>query len=191
MPSVATKSLPPRERILEVASQLFYRDGIRAVGVDTLIAEAGVAKMTFYKHFPSKDDLVVAWLQRRDERWRDWFEGEVERRAKMPAGRLLVVFDALEAWFRQHDFRGCAFMNTMLEMADPDHPAHRAAAEHKRLVERYLADLARAASMPDPRRLARQLLILMDGATVNALRGEGERAARDARRMAEKLLGGA
>ena len=190
-PAAPASRASPRDRILDVAATLFYRHGIRAVGVDTLIAEAGVAKMTFYKHFPSKDALVVTFLHRRDERWRGWLEAAVARRAPAPRARLLAVFDALEEWFASDDFRGCAFVNATVELADRAHPAHAVVAAHKQALARYLRELATAAAVAHPERLSRQLGLLMDGAIVTALREGTPRAAREAREMARRLLASA
>ena len=132
-----TAAPPPRTRILDAASEAFYRQGIAAVGVDAIVADAGVAKSTLYRHFPSKDDLVVAFLRRRDERWRAWLRSEVERLSPDPAGRPLAVFDALGGWFASEAFRGCAFINAAAEIADPTHPARAAVQEHKRLCGDY------------------------------------------------------
>ena len=185
-----TPAAPPalRERILEVALELFYRHGIRAIGVDTIIARAGVAKMTFYRYFPSKDDLVVAFLHRRDERWREWLEAAVARRASAPAARLLAVFDALAEWFASDEFRGCAFVNATIELADRAHPAHQAVVEHQAHLQRYLTALAVAAALPEPEQAARELGLLMDGAIVTALREGTPAAARLGRDAAARLL---
>ncbi len=119
-----------RERVLDAASELFYREGIRAVGIDTIIARAGVAKMTFYHHFKSKDLLVVEFLRRRDERWRRWLAETVERLSPDPRERPLAIFDALAGRFANPDYRGCAFINTVAETADPGHAARHAVLEH-------------------------------------------------------------
>lgn len=101
-----------RERVLAVAYDLFSRRGIRAVGVDSIIGQAGVAKMTFYRHFPSKNDLILAFLQRREELWTHrWVEDEVKRRASAPSERLLTIFDVFHEWFQRSDFEGCSFIN--------------------------------------------------------------------------------
>src|SRR5258705_9633275 len=108
-----------RERILETAYELFSRHGTQSVGVDRITAEAGTAKMTLYRHFPSKEDLIVAFLERRQERWtRGWLQAEVERREDSPAARLLAVFDVFGEWFARADFEGCSFINVMLEVDD-------------------------------------------------------------------------
>src|SRR3989442_9575048 len=112
----ATRSIGARERIDRTAYQLFSRHGIRAIGVDTLAAHAGVAKMTLYKHYPSKDELALAFLRDREERWtRAWLQGEVERRGRTPADRLLAVFNVFDEWFRRADFEACAFVKVLLE----------------------------------------------------------------------------
>ena len=178
----------PRDRILEVASQLFYQNGIRAVGVDTIIAQSDVAKMTFYKHFKSKDLLVLEFLKRRDELWRAWFENTVNRLAPKVEDRPLAIFDALEERFSNKDFRGCAFINTMLEMADGDHIAHQAAAEHKQNVQQIIHSLLSAAGVKKSAELAKAFLLLMDGAIVTAVRERKPSSAKAARKIAATLL---
>ena len=117
-----------RERILDAAYDLFSRRGIRAVRDSTPIIEhSGVARMTLYRHFGSKDELVLAFLERREQRWtRDWLQREVEERTADPAERLLAIFDVFDGWFRQPDFEGCSFINVLLEIADPASDLHRA-----------------------------------------------------------------
>jgi len=177
-----------RERILATASELFYANGIRATGVDTIIAASGVAKASFYRHFPSKDDLVLAFLERRDALWRDWLRESVERLATDPADRPLAVFDALAERFARKDFRGCAFINSMIELADREHVGHIAAATHKSRVRDYLESLLARASRPDARPLADELLLLIDGAIVSAVREGSPEPARRARAIAARLL---
>jgi len=178
----------PRERILDIASQLFYQNGIRAVGIDTIIAQADVAKMTFYKHFKSKDLLVVEFLKRRDEMWRAWFEATVNRLAPNVQDRPLAIFDALEERFSRQDFRGCAFINTMVEIADGDHMAHQAAAEHKQKVKELVRGVLSDAGMADADELASAFLLLMDGAIVTAVRERKPGSARAAKKVAAILL---
>ena len=177
-----------RDRILEVASRLFYQHGIRAVGVDTIIAQADVAKMTFYKHFKSKDLLVLEFLKCRDELWRAWFESTVSRIAPKVEDRPLAIFDALEERFARKDFRGCAFINTMVEMADGDHMAHQAAAEHKQKVLRIVRSLLSEAGVKKPQELAHSFLLLMDGAIVTAVRERKPGSAKAAKRIATSIL---
>lgn len=183
-----TPDTAPRDRILDVASQLFYQNGIRAVGVDTIIAQADVAKMTFYKHFKSKDLLVLEFLKRRDELWRDWFESTVYRLASKDENRPLAIFDALEERFSRKDFRGCAFINTMVEMADGDHLAHQAAAEHKQKVQRLIRTWLSAAGVKKSGELSKAFLLLIDGAIVTAVRERNTHSAKAAKKIAATLL---
>jgi AcrR family transcriptional regulator len=184
----ATAPSPARERILDAASAAFYRRGIGAVGVDAIVADADVAKATLYRHFRSKDELVVAFLRRRDERWRDWLRAEVEELSPDPAGRPLAVFDALGAWFASDDFRGCAFINAAAEIADPGHPARAAVREHKRLCGDYLAGLLAAAGRPRAADDAAALHLLMEGAMVAALIERDPAPAARARAAAARIL---
>ncbi|WP_437766533.1 helix-turn-helix domain-containing protein [Sorangium sp. So ce281] len=177
-----------RRHILEVAERLFYAEGYRAVGVDRLIAEADVAKATFYRHFPTKDDLLVAVLDARDLRFREWLAARVEALADDPRDRPLAVFDALAELFAADDFRGCAFLNTMVEVASRSHPAHEAAQRHKQRLIDYFERLLREAGVPSASALAPQILLLIDGAIVTAVREGGPGAAARARSLAENLI---
>lgn len=159
-------AMTPREKLIEAAAELFYRHGCHATGIDAILAAAGVAKMTLYKHFRSKDELVLAALRRMDERFRNGFMGAVEKRAATPAGRLEALFDVMREWVERDDFFGCPFVNLTAEFAAHDDPVHLAAAEHKRLALAFLERLARDAGAEDPRALARALKLLLEGCTV-------------------------
>ncbi|MGO9488510.1 MAG: TetR/AcrR family transcriptional regulator [Solirubrobacteraceae bacterium] len=179
---------PARERILDTAYQLFSRNGIRSVGIDRIIAEAGVAKATLYHHFPSKEDLAVAFLQLREQRWtREWLQAEVERLAIVPRERALIVFELYDEWFHRPGYEGCSFINTLLEYHDEADPirceAARRLAEVRELVEGYAAQAGAA----DAEQTGMQLHILMMGSTVSAALGDLE-AARRAQRVASVLL---
>ena len=177
-----------REQLVDTALELFYQHGFNATGIDKVLAEAGVAKMTLYNHFTSKDELILAALRRRDERFRNWLMRSVEERADTPRARLLAVFAALDAWFKQDDFRGCMFINAAAEFSGIADPIQGAAAEHKRLVAGYLAGLAEEAGAKDPERLAFELSLLLDGAIVCAhVCGVSDAAAR-AQAAAEVLI---
>jgi AcrR family transcriptional regulator len=176
-----------RERILEVASNLFYKKGIQAVGVDAIIAQAEVARMSFYRHFKSKEGLVLAFLERRDEQIRDWFEAEVLRLAPDPLDRPLAVFDALALRFATQDYRGCAFINTMAEIPNREDPVHQASAKHKALFQDYLARLLGDAGFSVEH--ASDLLLLFDGSVVSAVREGSAEPAFRAKRLAALLLG--
>src|SRR5882762_4055464 len=177
-----------RERIDQTSYELFSRHGIRAVGVDTISARSGVAKMTLYKHYHSKKDLALAFLRRREELWtRSWLQQEVERRASKPAERLLAVFDVFEKWFRRHDFEGCSFVKALLEHDDRGHPVRKAAQAHIETIRAFLRQLAADAGGRDVDVFARQLQMLMMGSIVAAYAGD-RNAARRAKEMGLLLL---
>ena len=177
-----------RDQLVDTALDLFNRDGYHATGIDRILAESGVAKMTLYNHFGSKDALIQAALQRRDERWRDWFRHAVARRAETPRGRLLAVFDALEEWFARADFHGCMFIKASAEYAEHGDPIHAMAAEHQRLVLAELRDLAAAAGAPRPARLAREIMLLALGAIVATQVNGPVEAGQAAKKAAEVLI---
>jgi AcrR family transcriptional regulator len=177
-----------RERLSRAAYELFSRDGVRAVGVDAVIARAGTAKMTLYRNFPSKDDLILDFLRRREQQWtRDWLEAESQRRGETPREQLLAVFDVFGEWFGRADFEGCSFLTTMLEVGDPGSPVHQAAVAHLATIRDYLERLAAAAGIADTGGFARQWHILMKGAIMAAHEGDAGAAAR-ARELGELLL---
>jgi len=177
-----------RDRILETAYRLFSRYGIQAVGIDTIVAESHVAKMTLYRYFPSKEDLVLAFLDLRQQRWtHDWLEAGIERRAATPRERLLSVFDLLDEWFRRSDFEGCSFISALLEIDDKDSRIHRATIRHLDEIRAILERLAEQAGYSDRDATAQELQILMMGAIVSARRGDLNAAVR-ARRLAHMLL---
>ncbi len=119
------------------------------MGVDRIIAESGAAKMTLYRNFASKDELILAFLERREERWtRAWLQSEAEARADTPAGRLLAIFDVFGEWFEREDFEGCSFINVMLEVTDSEHPVRQASVKHLTAIRAYVADLAEQAGDP-------------------------------------------
>ncbi|MGV9974276.1 TetR/AcrR family transcriptional regulator [Nocardia beijingensis] len=176
-----------KQRLLTTAEELFYAEGIRAVGLDRLLQASGVGRASFYRHFASKDDLVVAVLEDRDRRWLDWLRESVEQTGD-PAARPLAVFDALAQRFARKDFRGCAFINTMVEVADRESAAHQVADRHKRRVIEYLDELLTDAGRSDADELAAELALLVDGAIVTAVREGTPEAASRARAIAERLL---
>lgn len=177
-----------RDKLIDTALELFNRDGYHATGIDRILGDSGVAKMTLYNHFKSKDDLILAALRRRDERWRQWFQDAVESRSESPRKRLLAAFDALEEWIEGPDFRGCMFVKAASEYCDREDPIHAAAAEHQRLVLAYLRTLATAAKAARPAKLARELLLLIEGATVVSQINGPVGAAKQARLVAKTLI---
>ncbi len=155
---------PARQRILEIASEMFYRDGIRAVGVDAIIARSGVAKMSLYRNFPSKDALVTAWLEDRNRAfWQRWEQAEASG-AGDPRAQLGAILDLVAARVSHPRWRGCPFLNTATEFPEVDHPARGVILANKHTVYDRLHALAEAAGARDPDLLARQLQLLIDGA---------------------------
>ncbi|MEU9790410.1 TetR/AcrR family transcriptional regulator [Streptomyces sparsogenes] len=173
-----------RDRLLQAAEDLFYAEGIHAVGLERLLAVSGVGRASLYRHFSGKDDLVTAVLQRRDEHWRAWLEARVEARGGGP----LAVFDALAEGAEEEGFHGCAFINAMAETGDPGSEVHRLAAAHKRSVTAYVRGLLTRTGHPRAEELADEFALLMDGAIVTSMRERSGEPARRARRMAERLM---
>ena len=175
-----------RERILETAERLFYRDGYRAVGVDAIIAESGVAKMTLYRHFRSKDELIAAYLERANHQLLGWIEGLIAPHAD-PRVALIAVFDGVAKLTASPECLGCAFVAAAAEFPEHEHPGHRVALEHKTAVALRLRELAEAAGARDPDELAEELLLVMDGAwsasRVFGPGNHGQRAAEAARTL--------
>jgi AcrR family transcriptional regulator len=177
-----------RSRILETAYELFSHHGVRAVGIDRIIAEASIAKATLYRHFASKEELVLAFLELRERRWtREWLEAETERNAPEPRNRALYTYELLDEWFHEHDFAGCPFINTLLEIREAESAIHRAAVHHLDVIRQTLERYAEQAGVRDPRETGHRLQMLMMGAIVSARRGDLE-AARHARSSAALLL---
>jgi AcrR family transcriptional regulator len=165
-----------RERILEAAYDLFSRSGVRAIGVDTITVHADVAKMTLYRNFASKNELAMAFMELREERWsKGWLQAEVIDRASSPAGRLLAIFDVFSEWFARDDFEGCAFLTSLLEFEDRDDPVRMACVTHLANIREFVRELAEEAGIEESERFAAQWHILMKGSIVAA--HEGDRAA--------------
>lgn len=186
---MTTQTKPPsaRERLLDTASRLFYERGFLAVGVDEIVAESGVAKMTLYRHFASKDDLVVAYLTRADDEFCDWFERALATE-RDPHARIMAVFTGLGALAQSAQCLGCTFQMSASEYPDPRHPAHKIAVSHKKEARRQFATLARDAGLREPEALADQLLMLMDGAWVAARMFKRANPARHVGTAAQALL---
>ncbi len=188
----AVKAIPQatpdaRERILDTAYELFSRRAVRDVGVDEVIERAGVAKATLYRHFPSKDDLVIAFLERREERWTlAWVEAEARRRGTTPEEQLLAIFELFDEWFQRDDFEACSFINVLLEMG-PGHPAGQASVRHLASIRTVVGRLAEEAALRDPASFAHSWHLLMKGSIVSATEGDAQ-AAQRARSMARLLI---
>ena len=166
-PTRTPRSEKTRRGLREAADSLFYERGIRATGVGAVAERAGVTKMTLYAHFASKDDLVVAYLEERDRRWRESLERRLAGEAD-PKERLLAVFDAYREWLVSGGLRGCAYVNCAAEFPDREHPVRRMVREHKAGLRRRLSGLAAEAGAADPETLAERLFVLLEGAYVSA-----------------------
>jgi len=186
--AAASFPVSARDRILASAYELFSRKGIRAVGIDEVITRADVAKATLYRHFASKDELVLAFLREREQLWtKDWVEAEARRRGDTPEEQLLAIFDLFDEWFQRDDFEGCSFINVLLEMNDRETPVGRASAAHLANIRSIVAGLAEEAGLDEPEQFAHSWHILMKGSIVAA--GEGDRdAAKRAQAMGRLLI---
>ena len=187
-PPTSRAALPARGRILDAAYELFSHNSLRAVGIDRIIDESGVAKKTLYHHFSSKTDLILAFLDVREQRWtRDWLQAEMQALAATPHDRMLAIFDAFDEWFNSKDYETCAFICTLLEMRGNADPVHQEAVHQLEVIRQIVRDQAQQAGARDPEAVAYQIQILMMGAIVSAARGDlaaGQRA----RELAELLL---
>jgi AcrR family transcriptional regulator len=176
------------ERVGRAAYELFTRHGVRDVGVDAVVARAGTAKMTLYRNFPSKNDLILDFLSRRERCWTEqWLIHESRQRGCTPEEQLLSIFDLFSEWFARPDFEGCVFLTTMMEINDPADTVFRAAVEHLGRIRGYLREQAAAACVDDPTLVARQWHILMKGSIIAAQEGDRD-AARAAKEMGGLLL---
>jgi AcrR family transcriptional regulator len=186
VPEVATAG---RERLVDRAIELFYANGFNAVGLDRILADVGVTKTTFYKHFASKDELMVAAVRKRDA-WETAAWGRAVRKiaGDDPRRQLLAIFDVLDEWFNAPDFQGCLFINTAAEFPNPHDPIHQAAAGHKRQARDGYRDQARAAGAADAESFADQYALLIEGTLIlRQVHGRND-AARLGQRLAERLV---
>jgi AcrR family transcriptional regulator len=180
---------PPRarERIIGTAYELFSQRGIRAVGVDEVVQRADVAKATLYRHFKTKDELVLAFLEQREQLWtKEFVEAEARRRGKTPEDRLLAIFDVFDDWFRSEQFEACSFINILLEMG-PQHEVGKACITHLDNIRTVVQTLADEAGLEDSASFARSWHILMKGSIISATEGDADAALR-AKAMARSLI---
>ena len=178
-----------REHLIDTAIDLFAERGYHATGIDTILETSGVSKKTLYRHFRSKDELILAALKKYDGRFRNNFMRQVEERAEAPRDRLLAVFDVAAAWFSRNDFYGCMYINAVGEYSDPDSPIRLVCKEFKALMRRYFEDLCAALPAPDPAALADELALLLEGSIVTAQVSQtGGRAAQIAKTAAAALI---
>ena len=181
------KTTDTRDKILKTAEELIYQNGIHAMGMDLLVKTSGVARKSIYRHFANKEDVASAALTERDERWMQWFRTESDK-GKTPQERILNMFTVLKSWFESDGFRGCAFINTAGEVGDPEDPVRQIAKMHKQKLLDYALELAEQLNVEHPEDLARQLLILLEGAiTMSYVMGDGS-AADNAQDIAKLML---
>ena len=180
--------LSKRDQLIQTALELFAKNGIHATGVDSIVEQSGVTKKTLYAHFRSKEELVLAVLRQYDELARNDFMRRVESGGKTPRARLLAVFDFAERWFQQSNFYGCLFINTIGEYSDTDTPIRQICKEYKKLVKGYIRELCEQAGASDPKGLAEELALLLEGATVTAQVSQNPNTAKIAKRAARALI---
>jgi AcrR family transcriptional regulator len=180
---------PTRQRLIDAAAKRFYRDGFRNVGIDHVLADVGISKTAFYKHFESKDDLMLAVLDEKNV-WLQSMLRQVsrDRSAVEPADQLRSLFDVVEAIIASDDFQGCIFVNATMEFPLVHEPAHRAAAEHKRAIEAIVRERAAQAGADDPDALAQELCLVMEGAYVTRQVTDDPATIAIARRVAEQVI---
>ena len=181
-------SASKRDELVQQALKAFYAGGFHAVGMDRLAKETGVSKTAIYKHFRTKEDLILAALRLRDEQFRNWFVRRVEALAETPRERLVAIFDAMTEWLASPQFQSCMFIKAASEYQDRAHPVHSVSAEHKRLVLQYIEELAVKAQARNPKNLAAELFVLTEGEIVWAHFGAPDEAAQSAKRAAETLI---
>ena len=178
-----------RDQLIDIAMQMFNRRGYRATGVDQIMEETGIAKTTLYRHFGSKDELIVAALAKTDEATREELRAYVEKVSDDPRERLLATFDQLELWLQDGDFKGCPFVAAAAEFGDAADPVFQQVKLHKRLYLAYFEELVRAARIANPKQVAAQIVMLHEGAIAYAHVLGPDGVAATARAAAEKLIG--
>jgi AcrR family transcriptional regulator len=184
---VTASSLGPRERLLETAERLVYAASIHGTGVDAIVRESGTARKSFYLYFSSKEELVAEALRRRDERWMNWFEQGTLASAATPSARLSGMFDVLREWFTSGEYHGCAFLNAAGEIKSPENEIFRVSRQHKERLLEFIGRLCKESGVKEPLALARQLLVLVDGAIAVALVSGEPTPADDAKQIAACL----
>ncbi|MCD5978758.1 TetR/AcrR family transcriptional regulator [Pseudomonas quasicaspiana] len=182
-----TSTTSVQDKILQTAEQLIYTNGIHAMGMDLLVRTSGVARKSIYRYYATKEDVAVNALSARDVRWMHWFRTETDK-ATSPEARILEMFTVLKGWFESEGFRGCAFINTAGEIGDAEDPIRQLAKTHKQKLFDYALELCQQLNIEQPDVLAKQLLILIDGAITLALVMGDHSAADSARDMARLLL---
>ncbi|HMP08474.1 MAG TPA: TetR/AcrR family transcriptional regulator [Lacipirellulaceae bacterium] len=187
--SFAAMAADTRQRLIDAAVGRFYRDGFRNVGLDQILADVGISKTAFYKHFESKDDLMLAVLEYKNRWLQDLLRETCAARGdRAPGDELRALFDVVEQFVEADDFHGCIFVNVVMEFPLPHEPAHQAAAQHKRAIEALVCELAQQAGAADPQTLAKDLCLVMEGAYVTRQVTGDAHAGVVARRVAECVI---
>ena len=182
------RSVALREHILDVASDLFYAHGVRNVGIDRIISESGIARMTLYNHFKSKDLLIEAYLRRQSRRWVHWYSSTMDQSSGDSRERILAAYDVLDGWFNSKSFRGCSVANAMVELADDDHPAANVKREYHTSLRSLFRGLVEDLGVEDSRELSEQLFMILRGGMMSAFLDGPKGVAARCRRTAERLL---
>jgi len=185
---MSIKTANARERILLAAKELFSTQGIRATGVDSIVKSANINKMSLYKHFSSKEALIVTYLQTSDVEFWSWFVEQIEHKAQTPKDKLLAIFDVHAGWLAGSDFQGCPFINASAEFPDQSHAVHQVSAAFYRKLQNHMTDLSLQSGARSPERLAGQLRALFEGAIVSEQLQRNSGAAVDAKLAAEILI---
>ena len=177
-----------KEELIDKALDVFYREGFHATGMDRLVAVTGLSKTSMYKHFKTKEDLILATLERRHKHLKALIIDRTEALADRPEKRLIAAFDSLREWIAGGRFQSCMFIKASSEYQDPAHPIHKISADHKRMLQDYFVVQAKAAGARNPEQLGHQLMLLQEGAIVTAHLHGGSEAADDAKAAAEVLV---
>ena len=188
--TVRTPAGQAKDKILATAFRLFYAQGLRAAGIDTIIAESGVAKATFYKYFPAKDDLILAYLEQVDGVWSGQLHAAAEAAGPVPADQLVGLFDALSSACRRDGYRGCAFINAAAESPSGTR-VHERTVAHKQSILAWITELAERAGARNPEVLARSLTLILDGGLASGVLDGDPAAAAAAKSTAEQLVAAA
>jgi len=182
------KKSDKRQQLIEVATDLFNRFGYHAAGIDRVIEESGIAKTTLYRHFKSKEELIVAVINQVDENFRNNIRAFVDNKKASPVDKILATFDYLEQWFSDDAFFGCPFISAAGEYSERNGMVFQASAMHKRLMIAYFEELAHAAQLKNPRQFAEKINLLHEGATAVAHITGNNEAASQARKIAHQLI---
>ena len=179
-----------QEKILDTAIQLFYEKGLQAVGVDEIVLQAGIAKMTLYKYFLSKDQLILAVVERSEEKWWNWFTTELYQRSKLPKKQLLIIFDLLFSSFQETNYRGEPFINARIRVLDTMYPIFLASEKFINQLKEFILDKVKQANIPSPNQVAEQFILLIVGANIlsNIDKEISKTVIRNAKKLASLIL---